>query len=455
MSSNTSPQCQFSNTRGRLFHLHLLYSVPFHHFTAFFSTRASSHHFFWCSHSSKGLRARAKAFSSSFATPRHKNWLTFAYIDSIFANLHVSVHLPFVHLLLHSSGSVVSSCVVFPFPAIQEDPQNFLCSCHSLFQTSLNCSHYLTSTHSHSSSSAIFERDIEPITPSPPHVSHPHRTPRGKATEQLDHAVPTVLDSAAAVLSSPTDEQMIAVVAPATTEFPSFSGLSSRSSSPTHGKTNVPLMNLPSPTPSLTPLPLPAHPGAQTPQKLVVQTPPGGLSIDATGAPSATPTTSYFGLVTKDPGTDAQPTPTTVPHPDLTASQRSSPSVRPVSPLALSHPPSPHATTKRLSFLSYTDMLTSAPSSTHTLSSLTTSATVSDPPPHLLSVLGIPQQAGGGSAGASPRNSFYGDRDVREGRECLFIDEVGGEWEREGLGQGLEERLESLMIGDLDSVSKA
>jgi hypothetical protein len=34
---------------------------------------------------------------------------------------------------------------------------------------------------------------------------------------------------------------------------------------------------------------------------------------------------------------------------------------------------------------------------------------------------------------------------VREGREGLFVEEAGGEWEREGLGQGLEERLESLM----------
>jgi len=319
-------------------------------------------------------------------------------------------------------------------------------------------------TSIHSSSSAIFERDIEPLTPSPPHVSHPHRTPRGKATEQLDHAVPTVLDSAAAVLSSPTDDQLIAVVAPATTEFPSFSGLSSRlssrSPSPTFGRTSVPLMNLPSPSPSLT-LPLPAHPGVLTPQKLVAQTPPAGPSIDANGVPSPTPTTSYFGgLASRESGTDSQPTPTTVAHTDPTApiSQRSSPSVRPVSPLALSHshPPSPHATTKRLSFLSYTDLLTSVPSSTLPLSSLTTSATVLDPPPHLLSVLGIPQHVSGGSASASPRNSFYGDRDVREGREGLFIEDGGGEWEREGLGQGLEERLESLMpIGDFDSVSKA
>lgn len=255
---------------------------------------------------------------------------------------------------------------------------------------------------------------------------------------------------------------MIAVVAPATTEFPTFSGLSSRlssrSPSPTYGRNSVPLMNLPSPSPSLT-LPLPAHPGALTPQKLTVQTPPAGPNIEATGAPSPTPTTSYFGgLVSRESVTDSQPTPTNVPHSDPTASisQRSSPCVRPVSPLALSHPPSPHASTKRLSFLSYTDLLTSVPSSTLPLSSLTTSATVADPPPHLLSVLGIPQQVGGGSAGASPRNSFYGDRDVREGREGLFIDDGGGEWEREGLGQGLEERLESLMtIGDLDGVSKA
>jgi hypothetical protein len=323
--------------------------------------------------------------------------------------------------------------------------------------------HYLTPTHSHSSSSAIFERDIEPITPSPPHPSHPHRTPRGKATEQLDHAVPTVLDSAATVLATPMDDQVVAVVAPATTaELASLSGvssrLSSRSPSPTHGKTNVPFMNVPSPSPSLT-LPLPAHPGIHAiPQKSTVQTPPAGPTTDAVAVISPTPTTSYFtGFVTLESSTDAQPTPTTAAplDPSSLASQHSSPCVRPVSPLALSHPPSPHTATKRLSFISYTDLLTSTPSSTLPLSSLTTSATVSDPPPHLLSVLGVPQHfsGGGGSVGASPRTSFYGERDVREGREGLFIDDAGGEWEREGLGQGLEERLESLMtIRDFDTV---
>lgn len=81
------------------------------------------------------------------------------------------------------------------------------------------------------------------------------------------------------------------------------------------------------------------------------------------------------------------------------------------------------------------------------LSSFTTSAS-SEPPPHLPSVLGVPQQMAGSAAGSihsNPRSSFYGERDVREGREGLLLDDQGGEWEREGLGQGLEERLDKLM----------
>ncbi|KAI0034896.1 hypothetical protein K488DRAFT_83503 [Vararia minispora EC-137] len=115
-------------------------------------------------------------------------------------------------------------------------------------------------TSVHSSSSAIFERDIEPIAPSPPNPSHPpnpHRIPRGKATEQLEYSVPSVLDSAAAVLVSPDDS--IAVVAPAHTS-PEFtatsrsglaspsSRLSSRSPSPTAARS----LSMPSPSPNAT-----------------------------------------------------------------------------------------------------------------------------------------------------------------------------------------------------------
>lgn len=63
-------------------------------------------------------------------------------------------------------------------------------------------------------------------------------------------------------------------------------------------------------------------------------------------------------------------------------------------------------------------------------------------------MLGVPQQMAGSAAGSihsNPRSSFYGERDIREGREGLLLDDQGGEWEREGLGQGLEERLDKLM----------
>ncbi|KAI0296582.1 hypothetical protein BC826DRAFT_1103706 [Russula brevipes] len=297
-------------------------------------------------------------------------------------------------------------------------------------------------TSVHSSSSAIFERDIEPITPSPPHPSHPHRTPRGKATEQLDHAVPTVLDSAATVLSFPSDDQVIAVVASTTSELASLSGLSSRlssrSPSPTRGKANVPFVNLPSPSPSLT-LPLPAHPSvhAAAQPKFIVQTPPAGPNVDATAVPSPTPTASYFaGSVTQTASTDAQTTPMTAAPPDPIASisQRSSPLVGPVSPLALSHPPL--LTPLRNDFRSY-HTPTCLPLRPHPHFPYQHS----QPPP----TSQIPSTPSIG-VGHPPTH-------VREGRECLFIDATGGEWEREGLGQGLEERLESLMtIRDFDTV---
>ncbi|KAF6755570.1 hypothetical protein DFP72DRAFT_1008603 [Ephemerocybe angulata] len=58
-------------------------------------------------------------------------------------------------------------------------------------------------TSIHSSSSAIFERDIEPllVPPSPPNPNRPldpHRIPRARSTEQLESSV---LDSAAAALT--------------------------------------------------------------------------------------------------------------------------------------------------------------------------------------------------------------------------------------------------------------
>lgn len=68
------------------------------------------------------------------------------------------------------------------------------------------------------------------------------------------------------------------------------------------------------------------------------------------------------------------------------------------------------------------------------LSSFTTCAS-SEPPPHLPSVTGFAHSH------SNPGSIHGRDRD-----SIALLDDVGGEWEREGLGRGLEERLEALMI---------
>ena len=111
-------------------------------------------------------------------------------------------------------------------------------------------------------------------------------------------------------------------------------------------------------------------------------------------------------------------------------------------------PPSPKNPSKRLSFISYTDLLSSTPASTLPLSSLTLSAQVNDPPPHLPSVIGIPQAQAQGqaSSAASIHGSISAAAWVTERDPATdLVSDQGGEWEREGLGRGLEERLEALM----------
>ncbi|KAF8310462.1 hypothetical protein DL93DRAFT_1595742 [Clavulina sp. PMI_390] len=62
---------------------------------------------------------------------------------------------------------------------------------------------HILSLYSHSSSSAIFERDIEPIgfQSSPLKNPDPHHTSRGQAHEPTEQAVPSVLTSAVSALS--------------------------------------------------------------------------------------------------------------------------------------------------------------------------------------------------------------------------------------------------------------
>ncbi|KAI6156534.1 hypothetical protein BKA82DRAFT_1004670 [Pisolithus tinctorius] len=410
-------------------------------------------------------------------------------------------------------------------------------------------------TSAHSSSSAIFERDIEPLgTTSPPlsqiHPLNPHRIPRSKTTEQLEQNVPSVLDTAAAVLTSasPMEEDQIAVVTPAYERpfRPGGSGfaspnwsLRSRSPSPTGtairsppGSTAGPrtslLLSVPgSPSAPLPPLPFPiltpstspkdASAGQPQQQRLTIQTSPSALTPSMSPpktipnnqphpSPSAsTPTSVYYSTVSTTDGSQGSPTTTTAEQPpmllpasqslsQLQSSAHTATSATPnlnatttvgttkmtthihspvsqhsvipttagspyaagspcIHPTSLSHPPSPTPPQKRLSFISYTDLLASTPAATIPLSSFT-NCSVAEPPPHIPRVSGYTGHTGCTGIGLCGQ-----DRDIltREGgrtasdrgtgdREgMMMLEDLGGEWAREGLGRGLEERLEALM----------
>ncbi|KAF5313726.1 hypothetical protein D9611_010070 [Ephemerocybe angulata] len=234
-------------------------------------------------------------------------------------------------------------------------------------------------TSIHSSSSAIFERDIEPLLlpPSPPNPNRPldpHRIPRARATEQLESSVPSVLDSAAAALTSDTEIAVLAPLSPASL----FDGRASGFASPLSFR-------------SRSPSPSPRRPDSM----LLSSVQPIARSVSG-GSQVA------------------------------------------------SSPPSPsHGPTKRLSFMSYSDLLTSTPASTHTLSSLTTSASTVEPPPHIPSVSGLNLASSIASASPSAAASLRGFSMSPGKRDSVALsDNVGGEWEREGLGKSLEERLE-------------
>ncbi|OJT12381.1 hypothetical protein TRAPUB_11083 [Trametes pubescens] len=317
-------------------------------------------------------------------------------------------------------------------------------------------------TSVHSSSSAIFERDIEPINSPMPLCADPHHTARAKFTEEIERSVPSVLDSAAVVLTSkdPEDDDFdaISIVTPAPLEPAYQSGftsptsrLSSRSPSPT-GVGNRRSLLFSNSLPGSPPRNVQGSP----PTRPTVQTTPVPASPSAHQTTvTPTPTSAYFSVsssATSDADTSSNASsPTTATHtehPLHSLPSHSQPqqltSINLPAPFP-SHPPSPKAASKRLSFISYADLLSSTPASTLPLSSLTSSAMVTEPPPHIPSVIGLPQaHYAASSSGGSIHNSpmYLLERDGAAG----VADDVGGEWEREGLGKGLEERLEGLTL---------
>ncbi|KAF8901401.1 hypothetical protein CPB84DRAFT_1777777 [Gymnopilus junonius] len=414
-----------------------------------------------------------------------------------------------------------------------------------------------------SSSSAIFERDIEPVVPpSPPillnhhthhHTPNPHRIPRAKGSEALEQSVPSVLDSAAAILSTLKIDvgdvaDQVAVVAPATSSFSldSMGGRSSGFASPIGSFRS----RSPSPIGSRTgdgrgaeQLVLDISASSGLPPQLIssaVSSAPVSLlglhvtsavaspSSDSGSSTSASSPSSKSQVIpattisqVHQPSVASMTTPTIIassiaqkrvlpitagseesteppmatqaypPAPPTTRPSPSSiPSSLPLQPLSLpsphsissttspisspssahptlsSHPPSPiQSAKKRLSFMSYSDLLSSTPSGLQPLSSLTTCANAVEPPPHIPSVSGLnlvntihaqqqqSSQSGPGSATPSLRGfpislggptsgvTHAGMRD-----SISMLDNVGGEWERQGLGKGLEERLDALVI---------
>jgi hypothetical protein len=220
------------------------------------------------------------------------------------------------------------------------------------------------------------------------------------------------------------------------------------------------LHNMTSPT--LSPLSLPATRPAITTSNTITQVSHNNSTSSA--SPSfVTPTSAYFSTVS-DLSNEPSPLTTTVEHAPHLPSPVLSPShpvalnqsiiSSPVSaPTSLSLPPSPQLAKKRLSFMSYSDLLSSTPAATQPLSSLTTCVSSTEPPPHIPGVSGLnianAMQApshhlgGGGIQGFSGHGGLMhvGKRD-----SIAMLDNVGGEWEREGLGRGLEERLEALVI---------
>lgn len=319
--------------------------------------------------------------------------------------------------------------------------------------------------------------------PSPPssHPPNPHRIPRSKGTEQLEQSVPSVLDSAASILasSSPMEEDHIAVVTPARDRARSgfaspIGSLRSRSPSPS-GRSPVIhrsslLLSVPGSSSPSAPIALPmlsSSPTKEPQGRLTIQTSPAPshpvgtvTTVKKAGKSSTsinTPTSAYYSTLSSaesSPSTTVEPLalatasplqPVTQLQPaqqlqtaqaQFALSPSSTYTGSPFShPLNLSHPPSPtHVASKRLSFMSYSDLLASTPTSMVPLSSFTTCAS-SDPPPH------IPGVTGFGNTHSSAGSIHGRDRD-----SIALLDDVGGEWEREGMGRGLEERLEALMI---------
>ena len=302
---------------------------------------------------------------------------------------------------------------------------------------------------SHSSGSAIFERDIEPIptlsfaAPSPTHSVNPHRIPRAKATEAIENSVPSVLDSAINALND--DPSSVTVLSSAPQLAGSPRSLPSAGSGTSSG--SPPVMSLLLQGMGVSGL-VSASASVSGAASVSGFTSGFASPIASSRAPSPARSVSPLGDASGSPPQSMT----------ISATAATSHPAAPASPVKKAGPvtPSPQAlksTNNRLSFISYTDLLTSAPIAAQPLSAVLAPGSA-EPPTHVVVV--NDEDSGSVRGGTGYAGSLMGDAPLpkgdREGEKDVdslgVVGLGGGEWEREKMGWGLEERLERLWAAE-------
>ncbi|BEI92940.1 uncharacterized protein CcaverHIS019_0505680 [Cutaneotrichosporon cavernicola] len=313
----------------------------------------------------------------------------------------------------------------------------------------------------HSSGSAIFERDIEmPAAQSLSTLGHKgsrvFHHPHGST---LEHTVPAVLDDAVEALtaSGPDSIGELEIEAPASTTGAARSGSASLSPALRSRVASMPLSASRSPSPESSP-----HPPHAPPLSLIAAAlAPHIQSKSPTTSPTAvdtlqsmpdSPTQMYHGkhrpaplrhLSTGPqlPGgwafTDEDSTGATA-----IRSESTSGALTPM-PTALPSHLTPTKEKRRVSFISYNDLLLSVPTAVTSLDDITTG---NHAPDHLPGTVSPSVPSRSPVMAASP--SCLSGPVVPDMLRPLGGSILEGEWQREGLGKGLEQRLEDLAFND-------
>ncbi|CAK9781424.1 uncharacterized protein COLE_01095 [Cutaneotrichosporon oleaginosum] len=314
----------------------------------------------------------------------------------------------------------------------------------------------------HSSGSAIFERDIEmPAAQSLSTLSHKgsrvFHHPHGST---LEHTVPAVLDDAVEALtaSGPDSITGLEIEAPASTTGAARCGSASLSPALRSRVASMPFSASRSPSPDSNPHSPHAPPLSLAAAALAPltgnknSTSMSPTSIDLSQGMPDSPTQMYHGKHRPAPLRHLSSGPqvpggwafTDEDSQGATAvrSESTSGAVTPV-PSALPSHLTPTKEKRRVSFISYNDLLLSVPTAVTSLDDITTG---NHAPDHLPGTVSPSVSSRSPVMAASPI-SLAGPS-MPDALRPLNSTMLEGEWQREGLGKGLEQRLEDLVFHD-------